>query len=53
VKKIVHRLGPLLVMLLFCGAAWLLYHELKPYRLHDIRQALGAMPAWQSRRTLD
>jgi uncharacterized membrane protein YbhN (UPF0104 family) len=46
-KKILHRLGPVLVVLVFCAAAWLLYHELRHYRIHDIRQALDAIPAWR------
>ncbi len=46
-KKLVHRLGPLLVLVIFLGAAWLLFHELRHYHIRDIRQAIGQIPAWR------
>ncbi len=46
-KKLVHRLGPLLVLVIFLGAAWLLFHELRHYNIRDIREALGKIPAWR------
>lgn len=35
-----HRIGPLLGLLLFAGALWVLHHQLKAYRFHDIIQSL-------------
>jgi uncharacterized membrane protein YbhN (UPF0104 family) len=35
-KKLFRFLGPVLVLLVFLGAVWLLYHELRHYRLNDI-----------------
>ena len=35
-KKLFRFLGPMLVLLVFLGAIWLLYHELRHYRLSDI-----------------
>ncbi len=46
-KNLVHRLGPLLVLAVFLGAAWLLFHELRHYHLHDIRHALEQIPTWR------
>jgi phosphatidylglycerol lysyltransferase len=46
-NKIFHRIGPILVVGIFVGAAWLLYHELRQYHYRDIRQAIGAIPAWR------
>jgi phosphatidylglycerol lysyltransferase len=46
-KNVLYRIGPVLVVLVFCGAAWLLFHELRHYHIRDIRQALAAMPAWR------
>jgi phosphatidylglycerol lysyltransferase len=37
-NKLLYRLGSLLGLLLFAGALWILYHELKDYSLHDILQ---------------
>ena len=39
-KRVFRLLGPLLVLLVFAGAIWLLYSELKQYRLSDIGQQL-------------
>lgn len=46
-SKIVHRIGPLLVVAVFMAAAWLLYRELKHYHYRDIRDAIGAIPTWR------
>ena len=35
-----HRIGPLLGLLLFAGALWVLHHQLKAYRFHDVIQGL-------------
>lgn len=35
-KRVLRLLGPLLVLLVFLGAVWLLYSELRQYRLSDI-----------------
>jgi phosphatidylglycerol lysyltransferase len=37
-SKLLFRLASLLGLLLFAGALWILYHELKDYTLHDILQ---------------
>jgi len=39
-SRLVHRIGPLLGLLLFAGALWVLHHQLKAYRFHDIIQSL-------------
>lgn len=44
-KRLLHLLGPLLVLLIFSGATWLLYHELRQYSYSDIRQSLGKITA--------
>lgn len=36
---------PLLSVLLFSSAGWVLYHELHAYNLHDILQGLHALPS--------
>lgn len=46
-NNILHRLVPVLEIAIFAAAAWLLYHELKPYHLRDIRQALQVLPGWR------
>ncbi len=38
------RWSPLLSVVIFCLAGWLLFHELRAYRWHDIRQSLSAIP---------
>lgn len=43
--KILRRLGPVLVVVIFVAALWLLHHELKHYQLHDIQQAFADIPA--------
>ncbi len=44
-EKLSHLIGSVVVVLIFAGAAWLLYHELKHYRVLDIRHSLGMIPA--------
>ena len=44
-SRLVHRIGPLLGLLLFAGALWVLHHQLKAYRFHDIIQSLENLPA--------
>jgi phosphatidylglycerol lysyltransferase len=46
-NKILHKIGPVLVVGIFVGAAWLLYHELRHYNYRDIRQAIAAIPTWR------
>ncbi len=46
-KKWGHHLGSLIVLAIFLGAAWLLYHELRKYHLHDVFAALAAIPSWR------
>jgi len=46
-NKLLHKIGPILVLGIFVAAAWLLYRELRHYRYHDIRQAIGAIPSWR------
>ena len=44
ISRLVYRIGPLLGLLLFSGALWVLYHQLKAYRLHDIIHSLEHLP---------
>jgi len=44
-KRLLRLLGPLLVLLIFSGAIWLLYYELRQYHYRDIRQSLRQIPA--------
>ncbi len=44
-EKLSHAIGSVVVVLIFAGAAWLLYHELKHYRVRDIRYGLSMIPA--------
>ena len=46
-KRILHIFGRLLILLVFLGAAWLLYDRLKHYSLRQIVDALGKISAWQ------
>ena len=43
-SRLVHRIGPLLGLLLFAGALWALHHQLKAYRFHDVIQSLKNLP---------
>ncbi len=45
--KIQHRIGLLIVLVIFVAAGWLLYHELKHYHIRDIHHALRQIPAWR------
>ncbi len=38
------RFAPLFTVAMFCGAAWLLWHELERYHWQDIRRSLHGMP---------
>jgi len=44
-KKIIHSLGPLIGLLLFAAALWILRRELKEYSYHDVIRSLGELPA--------
>ncbi|MHB8864313.1 MAG: bifunctional lysylphosphatidylglycerol flippase/synthetase MprF [Pirellulaceae bacterium] len=46
-KKYLKHLGPIFVVGIFLGAGWLLYHELRQYRIHDIKQAIAAIAPWR------
>jgi phosphatidylglycerol lysyltransferase len=46
-KRALRHVGPILVVGIFLVAGWLLYHELRHYHIHDIRQAIAAIPAWK------
>lgn len=46
-KNGVHRLLPVMVLVMFTVVAWLLYHELRHYHIRDLRQAFQQMPAWR------
>jgi len=43
-SRLVHRIGAMLGLLLFAGALWVLHHQLKAYRFHDIIQNLENLP---------
>jgi phosphatidylglycerol lysyltransferase len=45
-KRILHIFGRLLILLVFLGAAWLLYDRLKQYSLRQILDALANISAW-------
>jgi phosphatidylglycerol lysyltransferase len=45
-RRFLHVLGRVLILLVFLGAAWLLYHRLKAYSLQQIRDALANIPWW-------
>jgi len=44
-KKIIHSLGPLIGLLLFAAALWILRRELKEYSYHDVIRSLEELPA--------
>jgi len=44
-EKVSRVIGSVVVLLIFAGAAWLLYHELRHYRVRDIRHSLRMIPA--------
>jgi len=43
-SRLLHRIGPLLGLLLFTGALWVLHHQLKTCRFHDVMQSLENLP---------
>jgi len=43
-KKLLHSLGPVIVLLLLASAFWILHHELRQYQYSDIKQALAEIP---------
>jgi phosphatidylglycerol lysyltransferase len=50
-KRVLHRLAPILILAVMAGACWLLYTQLKDYRWKDIRHAWRDLPAvalWQA-----
>lgn len=46
-KRLLHRVAPILILLVMAGACWLLYKQLKHYNWRDLRAAWRAMDAWQ------
>jgi phosphatidylglycerol lysyltransferase len=40
-------LGPTLVLAVLAGALFLLHHELKHYKVSDVRESLNAIPVWK------
>jgi phosphatidylglycerol lysyltransferase len=44
-KKIIHSLGPIIGLLLFGAALWMLRRELKEYSYHDVIRSLEELPA--------
>jgi phosphatidylglycerol lysyltransferase len=44
-RRVVHRIGPVLVAALLGAAIWLLQREFRTYQYSDIRRALAAMPS--------
>lgn len=47
VRRFLHRISPLLVVLVFGGAAWLLYRQVRHYSLAEIREAILRIPRGQ------
>jgi phosphatidylglycerol lysyltransferase len=45
-KRILHIFGRVLIVLIFLGAAWLLYNRLKDYTLQEILNAVGNISPW-------
>ncbi len=46
-NKLLHKIGPILVVCIFIGASWFLYRELRQYHYRDIKQAISAIPNWR------
>lgn len=42
-RRLFHRIAPILGVLLFAAALWILYHELRHYRLADIAREIASM----------
>ncbi len=50
-KRLLHRLAPILILAVTAGCCWLLYRQLREYNLADIRQAWNELPSsalWQA-----
>lgn len=45
-SKLLHSLASLFGLLFFCGALWVLHHELKVYHLDDMFKHLKQLPAY-------
>lgn len=45
-KRLLPLFGRLLILMVFLGAAWLLYDRLKEYSYAQIRDAVAAIPRW-------
>jgi phosphatidylglycerol lysyltransferase len=43
-KRLLHRLAPILILAVTAGCCWLLYKQLREYRWRDIRQAWQELP---------
>jgi phosphatidylglycerol lysyltransferase len=43
-KKLLYSVGPMIVLLLFAVAFWVLHHELKEYHYQDIAKSLREIP---------
>lgn len=43
-KRLLQSLGPLLGLLLFAVALWVLHHALRDYHYHDIIRSMGELP---------
>lgn len=44
-KRVLHKLAPILILLVMAGACWLLVQQLKDYHWRDIRHAWRELPA--------
>jgi uncharacterized membrane protein YbhN (UPF0104 family) len=43
-QKLLHSLGPAIVLPLLAGAFWILHHGLRHYQYSDLAQALAEVP---------
>jgi uncharacterized membrane protein YbhN (UPF0104 family) len=43
-QKLLHSLGPAIVLLLLASAFWILHHELRQYQYSDLMHALAKIP---------
>ena len=46
-RKFLFSLGPIIGLILFVGALWVLYHSMKDYHLRDLRDAFVAIPYYK------
>lgn len=46
-NRILRLIGPVLVLAVFAAAVWLVFHELRNYRLSDIGAKIREIPAWR------